>query len=170
MVSGAAGSGVFFLLLVTLAAAFKGGGHTGNLHDAATKARANAEIKKRKAAQTGHPADVADANAATKEAEGLTKAAALHSEAQKQPVPWPQKTPSGLPQFPAGWEPDEPPPQVVQNRAWQLLAPLWKRGVGATKTEKTAGRWITYQAQQMGKKKGVVAFRLRSEAALSTAA
>jgi len=158
------GSGLFFLIIVTLAAAFRGKGGSINIHDAATKARGDAEIKRRKAAQTGHPADVATAKAATKEAEGLTKAATLHTEAQKQPAPWPQAVPAGLPAFPAGWEPDQPPPQVVQTRAWQLLAPLWKKGPGATKTEKTAGRWITYQAQQMGKKRGVVAFRLRSDA------
>ncbi len=71
--------------------------------------------------------------------------------------------PAGLPPFPTGWEPDEPPPIAVQTRAMQLLPALWKRGAGTRKTEKTQGRWITYQAQAMGKKKGVVAFRIRPE-------
>jgi hypothetical protein len=60
--------------------------------------------------------------------------------------------------------PDNPPPAAVQARAWQLLSSLWQQGAGATKTEQTAGRWITYQAQPMAKgKKGVVAFRLRNQ-------
>jgi hypothetical protein len=84
--------------------------------------------------------------------------------AKQMPAPWPQAMPAGLPPFgPAGWMPDNPPPQAVQARAWQLLSSLWSQGPGAMKTEQTAGRWITYQAQPMGKKKGVVAYRLRSQ-------
>jgi hypothetical protein len=84
--------------------------------------------------------------------------------AKTMPQPWPQAMPAGLPPFgPAGWVYDQPPPAAVQARAWQLLSSLWSKGAGATKTEQTAGRWITYQAQPMGTKKGVVAYRLRSE-------
>ncbi len=160
------GSGIFFLILVTLASAFKGISPR-SIHDAATKARGDAEIKRRKAAQTGHPADVAVAKQAEKEADSLTKAASLHTEAAQAPKPWPQQVPAGLAPFPSGWKPYEPPPQPVQTRAWQLLSQLWKRGAGSTKTEKTAGVWVTYQAQQMGKKKGVVAFRQRSDDAIA---
>lgn len=81
------------------------------------------------------------------------------------PAPWPQAVPAGLPPFgPAGWQPDDPPPQAVQARAWQLLSQLWKYGAGTKKVEQTAGRWITYVATPMGKKKGVVAYRVRPEA------
>lgn len=84
--------------------------------------------------------------------------------AKVTPPPWPQATPAGLPPFgPAGWQPDVPPPLEVQARASQLLPQLWKYGPGTLKTEKTAARWITYQAQPMGKKKGVVAFRIRDD-------
>jgi peptidoglycan hydrolase-like protein with peptidoglycan-binding domain len=100
--------------------------------------------------------------------QAATKAQA---KAQQQPQPWPQVMPAGLPAFPAGWQADNPPPPAVVNRAWQLLAELWKSGApGAYKTEQTAGRWITYQAQlHAGNKKGVTAYRLRSTVAPSSA-
>ena len=77
--------------------------------------------------------------------------------------PWPQVLPSDLPRFPGtAWEPDEPPPGVVQTRAGELLSQLWKGGRGTSKVEKTAGRWIAYQAEiTRGSKRGVVAYRLR---------
>jgi hypothetical protein len=75
-------------------------------------------------------------------------------------APWPQVVPAGLPPFPgSGWVPDEPPPPEVQARASALLHQLWTGPVGTFKTEQTAGRWITYQSQAMGSKKGVVAWR-----------
>jgi len=78
-----------------------------------------------------------------------------------QPAPWPQVVPAGLPAFPGhGWTPDNPPPAAVQSRAWALLHQLWTGGAGTFKTEQTGGRWITYQAQPMGTKRGVVAYRL----------
>jgi hypothetical protein len=98
-----------------------------------------------------------------KRAADLAKAANKAASASKAPPEWPQKLPPGLPPFPAGWEPDEPPPQSVQTRATQLLPVLWKQGPGASRKEKTAGRWITYQAQSMGTKKGVVAFRIKPQ-------
>jgi hypothetical protein len=80
------------------------------------------------------------------------------------PAPWPQAVPSGLPNFPgSGWTPDSPPGPGVVARAQQLLPTLWKSGPGTFKTEKTNNRWITYAAQLMGEKRGVVAFRLREQ-------
>lgn len=76
------------------------------------------------------------------------------------PAPWPQVVPAGLPPFPGPrWEPDEPPPLVVQQRAGQLRPQLWASGAGTFKIEETAGRWIAYRATAMGAKKGVVAYR-----------
>ena len=78
-----------------------------------------------------------------------------------QPAPWPQVVPSGLPAFPgAAWRPDDPPGPGVVGRARQLLRTLWAHGAGTFKTEQTSGRWITYRATPMGKRKGVVAFKL----------
>jgi hypothetical protein len=91
--------------------------------------------------------------------------APINKAAKQMPPPWPQAMPSGLPPFgPGGWEPDQPPPVQVQARAVQLLPQLWKFGAGTKKTEQTAGRWITYVASKMGKKQGVVAYRLRAPA------
>lgn len=77
--------------------------------------------------------------------------------------PWPQVVPAGLPPFPGGgWVPDSPPGAGVVSRAFALLPELWQHGAGTFKTELTGGRWITYQAQMMGDKRGVVAWRERS--------
>lgn len=86
--------------------------------------------------------------------------------------PWPQVLPPGLPPFPgSGWEFDEPPPAVVQQRAGQLLSSLWARGSGTHKIEQTAGRWIAYQAQIVASgKRGVVAYREKKRAALPAGA
>ena len=80
-------------------------------------------------------------------------------------APWPQVVPPDLPRFPSGaWEFDEPPPAAVQKRARELLSRLWAKGKGAHKTERTAGRWITYQAQVVASgRNGVVAYRLKAE-------
>jgi outer membrane biosynthesis protein TonB len=48
----------------------------------------------------------------------------------------------------------------VAPRAAQLLRPLWKKGEGSVKQEKTGGRWITYRATLLKGKRGVVAWRL----------
>jgi hypothetical protein len=79
------------------------------------------------------------------------------------PAPWPAPVPDGLPKFPgAGWEFDEPPPVPVQQRAAQLVAPLWRQGKGSSRTEMTAGRWITYRAEIVRSgKQGVVAYRVK---------
>lgn len=84
--------------------------------------------------------------------------------------PWPQVTPSGLPPFPgSGWEYDEPPPLVVQQRAGQLLSQLWAGGSGTYRIEQTAGRWIAFRAEIVKSgKKGVVAYRLKTAAPAPT--
>jgi hypothetical protein len=79
---------------------------------------------------------------------------------------WPQVVPSGLPKFPTGWEYDEPVPAAVQARAKQLVTQLWSQGAGATRTEQTAGRWITYRAEVVRSgNQGIVAYRLKVPAA-----
>lgn len=99
------------------------------------------------------------------------QAQAQQAAAQAAPRPWPQTMPAGLPAFPSGWTADNPPPPAVVTRAWQLLGALWASGrPGATKTEQTAGRWITYQAQlHAGNKRGVTAYRLKDPGAGATA-
>lgn len=86
--------------------------------------------------------------------------------AQAQTPPWPQAAPtSGLPPFPGGWEPDEPPPPAVVTRAYQLLDQLWATGSGSRKVEQTGGRWITYRAEIVASgKKGIVAYRVKGSA------
>lgn len=79
--------------------------------------------------------------------------------------PWPQLMPQGLPPFPSGWVPYEPPPPAVVQRANELLPLLWQGGAGTFKVEKTAGVWVYYRATQMGEKRGVVAFKERPGAA-----
>jgi hypothetical protein len=116
-------------------------------------AHRHARKARQKAAETGKPADHA---AAEKAADTAIKTQQAYKTATASPVP------SGLPAFPAGWTPDQPPPPAVVSRAFALLPALWAKGAGATKTEQTAGRWITYQAQAMaGGKKGVVAFKVK---------
>lgn len=88
------------------------------------------------------------------------------------PPPWPQVVPDGLPAFPgSGWEYDEPPPKVVQQRAGQLVSALWAAGSGTFKIEQTAGRWIAYRAEIVhGGAKGVVAYRQREKRSAAPAA
>lgn len=89
-------------------------------------------------------------------------------KAAAAPAPWPQQIPKDLPPFPAGWEPDIPPPSAVTTRAWQLLPVLWKKGQGAIQVETIKGRWITFQAQMHpGNKRGVTAYRVRGTSAAS---
>lgn len=81
---------------------------------------------------------------------------------------WPTVVPSDLPPFPgSGWEPDEPPPKAVQQRAGALISSLWAKGQGTYKIEQTAGRWIAYTAGiTVGNKHGVIAYRLKRRSAL----
>lgn len=84
------------------------------------------------------------------------------------PSPWPAAVPDGLPTFPgAGWEYDEPPPLAVQQRASQLVAPLWRQGKGSARVDFTDGRWIAYRAEIVkGGKQGVVAYRVKGSSTL----
>ena len=152
-----------FILLMVLLGGRKSGTTTappGSAADAAADAAKKAADAAAKAAQTGHPADIQKAKQAVQKAQVLTN----HAAAQAAPAPWPQAVPKGLPAFPAGWQPDNPPSAGVVTRAWQLLSPLWKQGSGARKTELTDGKWITYVATpNMGGpgKRGVMAYRIR---------
>ena len=105
------------------------------------------------------------AQAAQAAAQVQTAAAKKAKAAAAAPAPWPQQKPTGLPPFPSGWEPDQPPPAAVVTRAWQLLPILWKSGKpGGTSVETIKGRWITFQAQwhdKAKKKKGVTAYRVK---------
>lgn len=158
----------FIILLILLAK--QSGGTSGTakgqpLAAQAAHAQVTATVKQTEAKNSPDPQKHKDAARAQAKADALTKAAVSQASAQaaakKTPPPWPQAMPSGLPPFPSGWQPDQPPPQAVQTRAWQLLPVLWKTGPKSRKTEQTAGRWITYVAEPMGAKKGVVAFRVR---------
>ncbi len=148
-------SGFVFLLIMLL---LRGAGRTPSISELVTHAQIDAMKKRDWAVKTGKATDIKRASDAQAHA---TRLANVSKQADAAPAPWPQKLPVGLPPFPAGWEFDEPPPQAVQTRAAQLLTTLWKTGPGKTKTEKTAGRWITYQSQKMGTKKGVVAYRIK---------
>lgn len=128
--------------------------------DAAAKATQAAADAAQHAANTGKPDDAKRAHQKAQTAQVLTQ----HAAAQAAPAPWPQVVPRGLPAWPAGWQFDNPPSPGVVTRAWQLLAPLWKRGSGARQVEQTDGKWITYVATpNMGGpgKKGVAAYRIR---------
>lgn len=99
----------------------------------------------------------------------LTHAPVMAPPAVVIPPPWPAAVPAGLPPFPGpGWVPDSPPPPPVVSRAFALLPQLWAQGQGASKTEQTAGRWITYVARMIGTKKSVIAYRLASPAPVTT--
>lgn len=127
-----------------------------------TAAAAQAAQAAQTAAQKPTPANLQAAAQAAQNAAAVQTAAAKKARAAAAaPAPWPQAKPTGLPPFPSGWEADTPPPPEVVTRAWQLLPVLWKRGKGATAVETTKGRWITYQAQMHGTKKGVTAYRVK---------
>ncbi len=154
-----------FVLLMMLIHRQYGGGAgaspTSSLAAQAAHAQIEATVKNTEAKGSRDPAKHKAAAQAQAKADSLTKAAQQQHAAKAVPPPWPQAMPSGLPPFPSGWQTDQPPPAAVQARAWQLLPILWKQGARARKTEQTAGRWITYEAQPMGAKKGVVAYRVR---------
>ncbi len=159
-------SAFLFLMLMMLAARSSSSSSSSTpLAAQAAHAQVDATVKQAQAKGSSDPKKHAEAARAQKKADDLTKAAQQQSKSQAQPPPWPQAMPPGLPSFPGGWEPDNPPPQAVQNRAWQLLPQLWKTGPKSRKTEQTQGRWITYVAEPMGAKKGVVAYRVRPGAA-----
>jgi len=155
-------SAFLFLLLMMLAARQSSSSSSSSTPIAAQAAHAqvDATVKSAEAKGSTDPKKHKDAAAAQRRADALTKAAQQQAVAKTVPPPWPQAIPPGLPPFPGGWTPDNPPPTAVQNRAWQLLPTLWKTGPKTRKTEQTQGRWITYVAEPMaGGKKGVVAYR-----------
>lgn len=90
------------------------------------------------------------------------------SASQASP-PFPQVIPRGLPPFPGGWVPFEPPSPAVVARANALLPELWRGGAGTFKVEQTGGVWVYYRATPMGDKRGVVAFKEKSPGAVSPA-
>jgi len=132
---------------------------------AAQKAQAHAHRAAKRAAQTNHPADHAAAADAADRAAVLTHHAATQAQhAAMVPAPWPSVVPKDLPPWPSGWKPMQPPSGAVVARAWQLLAPLWKRGAGSKAVEQTGGKWVTYVAADMGAgKRGVTAWVAKSE-------
>lgn len=130
-----------------------------------TDAAAEAAKKKKEAEQLAAEARAAAARGeAEKARQKAAEAQAKHQQgtameqAAKTPVPWPQALPGDLPPFPAGWAPASPVTAAMVTRAFQLLPVLWTRGAGNWTAEKTGAQWVVYQAQQMGEKKGVVAF------------
>ena len=107
------------------------------------------------AAKTQHPHDIRHAAQTAKTAAVLTdhaadQKAAEAAHAANRPLPWPQSVPAGLPAWPSGWRPAQPPTSGQVARAWQLLPALWAKGAGAVKTESTDGKWTTYLASPMG--------------------
>jgi hypothetical protein len=165
----------FLILMLLLLANRQGGGALTSSPSSSTPlaaqaahAQIEATVKQQQAKGSTDPVKRAEAVKAQKKADDLTKAAQNQAKAKAQPAPWPQAMPPGLPPFPAGWQPDHPPPQAVQNRAWQLLPILWKTGPKSRKTEQTQGRWITYVAEPMGAKKGVVAYRPKAGATVTS--
>jgi hypothetical protein len=161
------------LVLIMLAASARGRDATPATQPAAAAAQAHhrAHVLHEKAKITNKPEDhAAAADAAVTAAKASNTAAKTTHAADVVPRPWPQAVPKGLPPWPSGWTPDNPPPAAVVARAWQLLPTLWARGAGSTKVEQTAGRWITYMAAKTaGNTKGVVAYRIKGGAPRLTA-
>lgn len=84
---------------------------------------------------------------------------------------WPSSVPPTLPPFPGdAWEPDQPVPTPVVQRAVALVPQLWGQGEGTHTFEMTAGHWVAYLAQLLNGKHGVTAWRLKSPAAAAAAA
>jgi len=110
------------------------------------------------AAAAAAAGDHATAQDKSKEAQQHAAQAQTLSQAARTPPPWPMVVPSDLPPFPgSGWRPG-PVTTAIRIRAEQLLPELWKFGAGTWKAEKTGPTWVVYIAQQMGDKRGVVAF------------
>lgn len=132
---------------------------------AAAEAKARADAAAREAAEAARRGEAAKAAEKAREAAAHANEAKNLDKAAKTPVPWPQALPKDLPPWPSGWSPAAPVTSAMVARAFQLLPELWARGAGAWKPEKTGDRWVVYQAQQMGAKRGVVAFTPKPGAA-----
>lgn len=87
----------------------------------------------------------------------------LEPQSGTSPPAWPQVVPRGLPRFPGpGWEFDNPPSPRVVARAKALVNPLWAKGDGWWRIERTGGRWTAYRAEIVSSgKKGVVVYRVK---------
>lgn len=129
----------------------------------AAQAQAQAHAAAAQAVKKPTPTNIHTAFAASDAAKKkLAQQAQEIRAAVKAPAPWQAALPKDLPPWPAGWEPDTPPPSAVVTRAWQLLPVLWKQGKGSKKVETIKGRWITFvAADHGGGKKGVTAFRVK---------
>jgi len=159
---------VTLLALLLLFAAGKGRGPSATpAAQAAARAQRDAAHAAAKASKTNNPADHQRAAQAAHKAAVLTNHAASQATAAKDvPIPWPAAVPKDLPSWPSGWKPAQPPSPAVVARAWQLLAPLWKKGQGSKAVEQTAGRWTTYVAQYTSPGvKGVTAWLPKNEPA-----
>lgn len=135
--------------------------------DAAAQAAAKkkeAEELARQAREAAARGEAERARQKAREAQQAHQQGTALEQAAKAPTPWPQTLPGDLPPFPAGWSPASPVTSAMVTRAFQLLPELWARGVGTWKAERTGAQWVVYQAQQMGEKRGVVAFTPRTAA------
>jgi hypothetical protein len=130
----------------------------------AARKKKEAEDLARQAREAAARGQAEQARQKAKQAQQAHQQGTALEQAAKAPQPWPQALPGDLPPFPAGWTPAKPVTAAMVTRAFQLLPELWARGVGAWKAERTGTQWVVYQAQQMGDKRGVVAFTPRTAA------
>lgn len=154
--------GLLFLLL--LSRAQKAVFSPKDAAAAAADAKKKAEQLAAEARAANARGEAEKARQKAKEAQAQHQKGTALEQAAKTPVPWPQALPGDLPPFPAGWTPAKPVTAAMVTRAFQLLPELWAKGAGTWKAERTGAVWVVYQAQQMGTKRGVVAFTQRTGA------
>lgn len=159
--------GLLFLLL--LHKAQKAVFSPGDAAAAAAEAKKKAEEAAAEARAAAARGDAAAAAAKAKEAQQHHQQGTALEQAAKTPQPWPQAMPGDLPPFPAGWQAASPVTSAMVTRAFQLLPELWAKGAGTWRAERTGAQWVVYQAQQMGVKRGVVAFTPRLAPAVKPA-
>lgn len=152
------------LLLILLSKAQKAVFSPTDAAAEAARKKKEAEELARQAREAAARGEAEKARQKAKEAQQAHQQGTALEQAAKTPTPWPQALPGDLPPFPAGWTPAKPVTSAMVTRAFQLLPELWARGVGTWKAERTGTQWVVYQAQQMGQKKGVVAFVPRTAA------
>lgn len=152
------------LLLILLSRAQKAVFSPADSAAEAARKKKEAEDLAREAREAAARGEAEKARQKAKEAQAAHQQGTALEQAAKTPAPWPQAMPGDLPPFPAGWAPASPVTSAMVTRAFQLLPELWARGVGTWKAERTGAQWVVYQAQQMGEKRGVVAFTPRTAA------
>lgn len=76
------------------------------------------------------------------------------------PPKWPVDPPRELPPWPQGWKPCSPLTPGIVQRANDLFKQMKP---GEKRTEVTDGRWVTYQYQQQGSRRAVVAWCLKND-------